>query len=73
MDKVTLTPELLEHWQRVVSPGEAEVVFLSLIGVLDSKDGFGVVTVHIKNRKIDHIETTVSLKPRETGESPCIL
>ena len=59
--------------RRVLTSEEAEVVFLSLKGVLDSKDGFGVVTVHIKNRKIDHIETTVSLKPRELGESPCIL
>jgi len=57
----------------VLTPEEAEVVLLSLVGVLDSKDGFGIVTVHIKNRKIDHIETTVSLKPRELGENTCIL
>lgn len=59
--------------RRVLTPGDAEAVILSLVGVLDSKDGFGVVTVHIKNRKIDHVETTISLKPRESNESPCIL
>lgn len=52
-------------------PDELEVIYLAIAGVVESKNGFGSVTIYFKNRKLDNTETTVSLKPKpeyERGE-----
>lgn len=58
----------IDRFSTLLRPEELEVIFLAIAGVVESKNGFGSVTIYFKNRKLDNTETTVSLKPKAENE-----
>ena len=58
----------VDRFSTLLRPDELEVLYLAIAGVVESKNGFGSVTIYFKNRKLDNTETTVSLKPKVENE-----
>lgn len=63
-----MSAQPFDRFLNLLKPDELEVLYLAIAGVVESKNGFGSVTIYFKNRKLDNTETTVSLKPKAEDE-----
>lgn len=52
----------VDRFSTLLRPDELEVLYLAIAGVVESKNGFGSVTIYFKNRKLENTEVMVSLK-----------